>query len=524
MTDPIRPKVLIVAMDAAEPALVDRLMEQNKLPNIARLRDKSARARIRSVADWFVAAPWPSFYTGTSAAEHGVYHYLAWNPSAMAVQPLAAPSGSLEPYWRDFQRKGVASVVIDAPMVYPPPEEGDGVEICGWCTHDCLADPWVHPATVGERIRSEGREPMRLVETQRPLSLEDVERLAEVLNASTRNIRELSLSLLDDAKWDFALVSFTATHMGGHQLWSPTGLDRNAVGGGREAVATALESIYIECDRAVGSLIESLPAETTIILMSLHGMEPNTNCGEQLPEMLRLILAEHGSDESRPFRVLSALRELIPRSWRNVAKDRLPKNLRDWLTGFWRTGGKDWSRTQAFALVPDLQGFVRINLRGRESRGVVAPGAEYDALCDRIIAGLGQFVDADTGEPLVSEATTMRALFPGHPSLDHLPDIAVNWTKTPCASHREIESPFGSIHWPTPGRNFDGRSGNHAAFGFLMIAGPGVKPGVVLPDIDVVDLAPTLYELFGLPKPAHMHGRSFLADWAADRGGGDAAH
>jgi predicted AlkP superfamily phosphohydrolase/phosphomutase len=241
-------------------------------------------------------------------------------------------------------------------------------------------------------------------------------------------------------------------------------------------------------------------------------MEANTNRGELLPEMLRLILAEPRADETGPFRLLSSLRELIPRSWRNLVKDRLPRGLQDRLTGFWRTGGKDWSHTKAFALVPDLQGFIRINLRGREARGVVGPGAEYDALCARIIAGLMQFVDADSGQALVREATTMRALFPAAASLDHLPDIVVNWTKTPCASHRCIDSPFGSIRWPTPGRNFDGRSGNHSARGFLLLAGAGVPPGTVLPDIDIVDLAPTLYRLFGLPKPAHMHGTSFLAD------------
>jgi predicted AlkP superfamily phosphohydrolase/phosphomutase len=510
MTENRKSKVLIIALDAAELTLIERLIQQDKLPNITRLRDASACSRIRSVVDWFVAAPWPSFYTGASPIEHGIYHYLPWNPRTMASQPLEPEQFTLEPFWRDLQTRGIETLVIDAPMVHPPPRQGHGTEICGWCTHDCLSEPWVHPASVRERIRADGHEPMKLVETQRPMSLEEPVRLAEVLNASTRNIRDLSLSLLNGQSWDFALVSFTATHMGGHQLWGPTSLDPKVANPGGDVMAAALESIYVECDRAVGSLIKSVPDDMTIILMSLHGMEANTNRGELLPEMLRLILSGQESDETRPFRLLSALRGLVPKTWRHAVKHRLPRPLQDRLTGFWRTGGKDWSRTRAFALVPDLQGYVRINLRGREAEGVVEPGADYDAICDRIISALGQFVDADTGQPIVGEAKRMDAIWPGHPNLAYLPDIAINWVKTPCAMHREIKSPFGSIPWPTPGLNFDGRSGNHRACGFLMVSGAGIESRATLPDLDILDVAPTLYHIFDLPRPAHMHGQSFI--------------
>jgi predicted AlkP superfamily phosphohydrolase/phosphomutase len=511
MTEHRQGRVLIIALDAAELTLIEQLAQQGMLPNITRLRDASARGRIRSAADWFVAAPWPSFYTGTSPTEHGIYHYLPWNPRAMASQPLARDQFTLEPFWRDFQARGIETLVIDAPMVHPPPRQGHGTEICGWCTHDCLSEPWVYPASVRERIRADSHEPMKLVETQRPMSLEELGRLTDVLNASTRNIRDLSLSLLIGQPWDFALVSFTATHAGGHQLWGPTSLDPKVGGPGGDAIAAALESVYIECDRAVGSLIESVPDDTTIMLMSLHGMEANTCCGELLPEMLRLILSGQESDETVPFRLLSALRELVPRTWRHAVKHRLPQPLQDHLTGFWRTGGKDWPLTRAFALVPDLQGYVRINLRGREAEGVVEPGEEYDRLCSEIAAGLATFVDADTGQPIVEEVKRMDAIYPGHPKLDHLPDVAINWAKTPCAMHREIKSPFGSIPWPTPGLDFDGRSGNHHAYGFLMVSGASFAPGTTLPELDILDVAPTLYDIFDLPRPAHMHGQSFIA-------------
>ena len=49
----------------------------------------------------------------------------------------------------------------------------------------------------------------------------------------------------------------------------------------------------------------------------------------------------------------------------------------------------------------DLHGYIRVNRRGREAQGIVEPGRSFDALRDRIAAGLESFVDADTGEPVV---------------------------------------------------------------------------------------------------------------------------
>ena len=41
----------------------------------------------------------------------------------------------------------------------------------------------------------------------------------------------------------------------------------------------------------------------------------------------------------------------------------------------WAAGGIDWARTKAFTLRADLQGYIRINLAGREGRGLVPPAA-----------------------------------------------------------------------------------------------------------------------------------------------------
>lgn len=500
-------RILVIALDAAEHSLVERLADEGKLPNIAELRRASTRSMLKSVTDWFVAAPWPSFYTGQSPAEHGIYHYLPWNPERMVSERLAPEAFSVEPFWRDLNARGLDTIVIDAPMVHPPPTGGSGIEVCGWCTHDILSDPWVYPRGLRTELNAAGLSEMAVDESQRPMDRKELGRLARDLNASTDRILNLSTTLLSSKPWSFGLVSFTATHVAGHQLWSDTSLDPAFGDNATEFRTDALERVYRHCDTAIGKLVAETPDGTTILFLALHGIEANTNRGELLPEMLDLILSAGGrrvAGESAPFRALRALRELMPRRWRYNVKRRLPQTVQNWLTSRWRTGGKDWARTSAFALIPDLQGYVRINLRGREAEGIVEPGDEYGRLCAQIIDGLKRFVDADTNEPIVAEARRMDEICPSGAHVGCLPDIAVNWAAVPCATHREITSPFGSIRWPTPGLDYDGRSGNHRPVGFLWASGPDFEADTEGPAMDLVDIAPTIYELFGQDRPDYM--------------------
>jgi len=182
--------------------------------------------------------------------------------------------------------------------------------------------------------------------------------------------------------------------------------------------------------------------------------------------------------------------------------------VQDRLTLFWRSGAIDWRSTPAFAMHADAEGHIRINLRGREAQGWVAPGPECEALCRRIDDGLRSFVDQDTGEPVVEAIARGDELFGDGRRRADLPDLIVRWTPTAAARHRRIVSPeFGAIDWPTPGRHVQGRSGNHRSTGFLFAAGSGVPPGASIAGGDVLDLAPTAYALLDLPVPATLRGR-----------------
>ncbi|MBD3385342.1 glycosyltransferase [candidate division KSB1 bacterium] len=71
----------------------------------------------------------------------------------------------------------------------------------------------------------------------------------------------------------------------------------------------------------------------------------------------------------------------------------------------------DWSATTAFSIPSYYTGFIRVNLSGREPEGIVAAGAEYDDLLDRITADLYSFVDPASGKQAVQRVARTVNLF-----------------------------------------------------------------------------------------------------------------
>jgi predicted AlkP superfamily phosphohydrolase/phosphomutase len=317
-----------------------------------------------------------------------------------------------------------------------------------------------------------------------------------------RKFRDLCLDLMQHEEWDLFLATNFTIHHAGHRLWNTVNIKDDLPPDEKAGLEDALRQVYAACDEGIGKLVDAAGDDTIVMALSVHGMGVNQSRSWILSEMLQRV-----TDGRPPSRgVLRSLREAIPLDWRHAIKSRLPYNVRRRLTRFWQTKDHRWATTRAFALFSDTQGWVRVNLKEREAEGIVKPGVEYDAFCQEISEGLKTFVDADTGEPIIKDISRPHQVYEGE-HLAELPDLIVRWSETSACQHRAVRSPtFGVIPWPTPGRNPEGRSGNHRGQGMLIAAGPGIKPGRT-ENGHILDLAPTILALLNQPVPADMEGK-----------------
>lgn len=502
-------RVLMIALDAAEPRLIERWTADGSLPTLKRLREQGVYGRLDSSADWLGGSPWPTFYTSQTPAEHGFYSYLAWRPGEMASVRPTADYLPMAPFWHDLSRQGPRVIAIDIPLTYEP-KPFNGLQVSNWATHEALVPPATYPADLMDILRSKFGPPQRSNEEYGLLPFDGLLEIRDDQRALADGLSGLALLLMEREAWDLFMIAFSTTHRSGHKLWNHTGVQGQVPLDRVVEFDDALRQVYINADSAVGRLVEAAGDDITTLVFSLHGMGENTSRAELLPEMLRRVLAGGAVADSRAEKpgLLNRIRQLIPNRWRNTIKDRLPLAIQDRLTSYWRMGRSDWSKTRAFSTVADLQGYVRFNVRGREAEGIVEPGAEYERLAAELAESLRSFVDADSGEPVIREIKSSAELFPSGARRDLLPDLIIQWNFTPVAQQRRIvSSRFGAIDLPLPGKNISGRGGNHRPQGFLIAAGPGIERGTIEAR-HIVDLAPTVYQLMGRTPPDSMQGRA----------------
>jgi predicted AlkP superfamily phosphohydrolase/phosphomutase len=163
----------------------------------------------------------------------------------------------------------------------------------------------------------------------------------------------------------------------------------------------------------------------------------------------------------------------------------------------------DWDKTRAFTL--GLTG-IFINRKGREAKGIVEKGPELDALCAEIKAKLERLVDPQNGENVVKEAFLTRELHSG-PYADTAPEILVGYHR---GYRHSWDCATGAVSAEVFSDNTKSWSGDHCVDPRLV---PGVfwcNRKISVPDPNILDIAPTTLELFGVEVPRYMQGRNLF--------------
>jgi predicted AlkP superfamily phosphohydrolase/phosphomutase len=187
----------------------------------------------------------------------------------------------------------------------------------------------------------------------------------------------------------------------------------------------------------------------------------------------------------------------------------MPASLGARLVPLWSSRMFDWPSTPYFPLPMDLTGLLRVNLRGRERKGIVAPGAEYSMLCAELESFFKSLHDAQTGAPIVSEVVHAYAETPAEAAYrDGQPDLILKWREN-CARAVQLlsSSELPGFECGVPHYLPSGRSGNHRPLGWFVAKGAGIAAGRHLGMHDILDLAPTVRESLDLEPEPRFHGR-----------------
>ena len=233
--------------------------------------------------------------------------------------------------------------------------------------------------------------------------------------------------------------------------------------------ADYLERLYMKFDGIVGRTMSEVDDKTTVIVLSDHGFAPY-------------------------YREVHLNRWLYDEGYLVLKPGVRPGDV-EWLFGV------DWSKTRAYGF--GINGLY-VNMKGREGQGIVARGAEADALIDEIAAKLEQVTDPKTGDRAVVKVYKAKEFYHG-PYVETAPDMVVGYG---WGYRGSDAAATGQIPDELFNDNTNKWSGDHCADYHHV---PGVlfsnKP-VRHENPALFDMAPTILGEFGVPKRSWMIGRS----------------
>ena len=127
-------KVIVVGLDGLEPSIIEQMMGQGELPNLATLRARGGFSRVATTAPAQTPVAWSSFATGCNPGKHRIFDFLRRDPKTYLpdlglneyeqknafVPPKAVNSRRGLTVWEHLGRCGIPSTILRCPCTYPP--------------------------------------------------------------------------------------------------------------------------------------------------------------------------------------------------------------------------------------------------------------------------------------------------------------------------------------------------------------------------------------------------------------------
>jgi predicted AlkP superfamily phosphohydrolase/phosphomutase len=459
------PRVAVIGLDCGTPQLLfDELADE--VPNINALMRRGMHGDLASITPPITIPAWACSMTGKSPGRLGIYGMRNRKDTSYEGLTLATSLSVKEPaVWDLLGERGLKSLLIGVPPGYPiRPLEG-------WRVSCFLTPPsaetWTHPAELGAEVDEElGGEPYIFDIPNFREQGEDVV-LDRVFRMTERRFR-VARRLVKDKPWDFFMMVEMGPDRLHHVFWQHVDSKHpKYVAGNR--FESSFRDYYRALDREVGALLEALPDDAVVILMSDHGarrMDGGVCFNEWLHRQGYLSFTD---EVAQP-----------------TAIGRAPI---------------DWARTVAWG-DGGYYGRLFLNVKDREPQGIVEPTA-YEDVRDELIERL-EAMPGPNGDPLGTKVFKPQDVYPEVRGV--APDLIVY---------------FGDLEWRSVGQvgggqvftyeNDTGPDGaNHDRAGVFVMAGaPGQRTGRQ-DGLGLLDVGPSILSLYGVEPSEGTQGRSFL--------------
>ena len=502
-------KVLIIGLDGATPELLERWVEEDKLPNLKQIMQKGVYGKLRSVYPPISPAAWTTFATGYNPGKHGVYDFRDYDNtrySCFADTIVDSNSFAGKTIWDLVGTAGQKVGVVTVPVTYPA-WKVNGFMISGYPTPD-TGKNFTYPPELGKTIPQMVGDAAFFKSATHHVLLKEMNRLMHV---ST----DTSIEQMKKDDYGLFIMVVGATDRAHHDWWKYIDPEHPAYDAEEAKLyGDLILEVYREADACVGKFVDAIDDDTTVFVMSDHGggSHPkyylNTNyllrtCNLLKPSVkasnakggLKGAFKQFYRTRIRRFPYLEKVYRSLPQSLKKVATNLDSQTMMNLDT-------IDWKHTKAyrFPMYPPVEG-IMINVVGRQPEGCVQPGEEYEAVRTHILEEVRNLRDPQTGELIVLEAYRREELYKGE-RLETAPDLILV-TRDEYKGGTSVDELISEV----PLDVISKLSGVHRMDGIILAQGPHIRHNARIEGAGIIDVAPTVMYTLGIPIPSDMDGK-----------------
>jgi predicted AlkP superfamily phosphohydrolase/phosphomutase len=474
-------RTLLLGLDGASYTALDPMIQAGVMPFLKGFIDKGVRARLMSTPCPVTPPAWTSMMTGRGPGHHGIFDFIKVTETGgdISFRLMNARDMQAETIWALTGRQNVPAGVLNFPATYLCPPF-NGYLVPGFVTSRVLRTS-VQPREFWDTVKNlpgfnvqdaswdldEGRIPL-----SSGIDFENLKIWIDYLKRKENGWYAIARELIDNSPCQLVAVVFEGVDRLQHQVWNlldpqffpkePTEIE--------VAARDYAYGYYRHLDGLLRQLVEAAGPEARTFVVSDHGFGSTTE----------IFYANVWLEKNGYLK------------WKKKADDTedllTAHNMREHFQTI------DWENTVAYARTTSANGiYIRVAQKPGDP-GI--PPEKYHELCDEIEAKLLNWKDPNTGTAVVTSVMRREKVFPGV-AMSEAPSLTLTLRDGGFLSilgSREIVKPRSEV------------KGTHRPDGIFIAGGKSILEGLTVPNLSILDVAPTLLYSLGMEIPTDYEG------------------
>jgi len=295
-------KLVLIGWDAADWKIINPMLDAGLMPNLSSMINKGVMGNLATLDPPYSPMLWTSIATGKRAYDHGIHGFTEVEENGKGVQPVMSTSRKVKAIWDILGEQNKKCHVVGWWPSHPA-EHINGIAISNLYQKatDKQQETWempeacVFPATDFERFKKLRVHPLELTKNHILPFVPDAwkidqlkdKRLSVVakITAEASSLHNAFTNILRTEDFDFAALYLDAIDHYCHAFMKFFPPHRPHISKPEyDLYKNVIRSAYRFHDMMLGRILELVPDDATVVLISDHGFQPDHLRPRDIPQ------------------------------------------------------------------------------------------------------------------------------------------------------------------------------------------------------------------------------------------------